>query len=103
MAVAEFPTLNFLQRAIAGAERACHRALAALTKLQKERGFVPSKTERSAQPERPATQDAGFVPQKSPSHPAPVQPAAAQTGFVPSKSQPGPSRTQPDLARRHGS
>ncbi|HLH01986.1 MAG TPA: hypothetical protein VKX25_04390 [Bryobacteraceae bacterium] len=52
--VAEFPTLNFLLRAIAAAERASHRALTALTKLQKARGFVPSKSqpELSVEPQK---------------------------------------------------
>jgi hypothetical protein len=34
-----------IQRSMASAERSFHKSLAALLKLQKQRGFVPAKTE----------------------------------------------------------
>jgi hypothetical protein len=82
---ARISSLTFIERAMAAAERACHRALAALTKMQRARGFVPAKSQ-PARPPQPsaAVAPSGFVSQKTPQPPA----ASRQTGFVPAKSQP---------------
>lgn len=50
--------LALVQRSMASAERSFHRALAALTKLQKQRGFVPAK----AKPAQAQSTPDGFVP-----------------------------------------
>ncbi len=40
----DYPKIEFFARALASAERSFHKTLAALLKLQKDRGFVPQKT-----------------------------------------------------------
>ena len=60
----EIRTLALVQRLLAGAERACHRALTALVKLQAARGFVPQKSEQSIERDQHISPKAGFVPQK---------------------------------------
>jgi hypothetical protein len=50
--------LGVVQRTMASAERDFHKSLAALRRLQKDRGFVP-------QPTDPAEHEIGFVPQQS--------------------------------------
>jgi hypothetical protein len=86
---------------MSAAERGFHRALTALTKLQKERGFVPAKAAPAAEKPAPAPQPkpaADFVPTKSTQHPAhaaqstPVSPSvghAAQRNASPAT----PNRT----------
>ncbi len=61
--------LALIARSLASAERAFFRTLAALTKLQKARGFVPQHSPASAE-----TADAGFVP-SSASEPSPASAA----------------------------
>jgi hypothetical protein len=58
-------SLALIERSLAAAERSCYRALAALGKLQKARGFVPSKSQQRPEPEQRARTESGFVPQKS--------------------------------------
>ena len=67
--------LTALSRALGTAERAFHRSLAALAKLQHARGFVPQKQKQAAQAAEAAAPPAGFVPPKPPSIAA-EQPAA---------------------------
>ncbi len=65
-----------IQRSMASAERSFHKSLAALLKLQKQRGFVPSKTEpdsshiRFIDPEEDDPEEniclSGFVPSHMP-------------------------------------
>ena len=50
-----------IQRSMASAERSFHKALAALAKLQRSRGFVPQKPVE----EQTTAQETGFVPQKT--------------------------------------
>jgi hypothetical protein len=68
--------LAALARALAAAERAFHRSLAALTKLQRARGFVPAKQNEGAQRTAAAPPVAAFVPVESPAA-AGDQPASA--------------------------
>ena len=53
--------LALIHRSMASAERSFHKALAALAKLQRSRGFVPQKTVEEAT----TAQETGFVPQKT--------------------------------------
>ena len=53
--------LSLIQRSMASAERAFHKALAALQKIQKELGFVPPKSA----PVIAQSGDSGFVPAKT--------------------------------------
>ena len=73
------PVFGILCRALASAERAFHRALTTLSKLQHERGFVPSKPcEAESQPGIAAQPvSAGFVLQTSPAPLRRHRPASA--------------------------
>ncbi len=88
--------LALIQRSMASAERSFHKALTALGKLQKARGFVPQNQERD-QTESPETgsvqEEAGLVQEEIVDCDAPDGEFAwldtPETGFVPSN--------QPDL------
>lgn len=74
-----------LSKSLTAAERNVHRVLATLSKLQKDRGFVPSKiVPEVVEPAEsiahtPATDpEVGFVPVKRPQR-------SSRSGFVPSK------------------
>jgi hypothetical protein len=54
--------IETIQRTMGAAERGFHRALTALAKLQKARGFVPTKTEPTVTPEETVPETDGFVP-----------------------------------------
>ena len=79
--------LAVVQRTMGSAERGFHKTLAALRRLQKDRGFVP-------QPSEAAEQEIGFVPKESnePTHeigsvPQNSQPRAPRIGSVPSLAE----------------
>jgi hypothetical protein len=64
--------VDLIQRVVNSAERSFYKALAALTKLQKQRGFVPKKVQvqepaSTSEPEQEVTEheQIGFVPQKA--------------------------------------
>ncbi len=71
--------MTLIARSMASAERSFHKSLAALSRLQKARGFVPQKPVE----EQTTTEETGFVPAESP-----MDAAAAPTppGFVPQKT-----------------
>ncbi len=80
-----------VQRSMASAERSFHKALTALGKLQKARGFVPQNQERhqTESPESGSVQEeAGFVHEEIVDSDAPdgefVWLDTPETGFVPS-------------------
>jgi hypothetical protein len=68
--------LALVQRTMGSAERAFHRALTALRRLQKDRGFVPQNLSESAEA---ATEPPPIHPQPLGSTPAPQH----KPGFVP--------------------
>ncbi len=87
--------LPLIARQMASAERALHKAITALRRLQLDRGFVPSKSEQASAAgagfvpskcEQAANTPAGFVHANSP-QPEFVPQNGAQPGFVPSISQ----------------
>ncbi|HZQ56102.1 MAG TPA: hypothetical protein VFB14_28175 [Bryobacteraceae bacterium] len=63
--------LNAVHRLITGADRAFHRALNALRRMQKDRGFVPQKQQSGSRSESASA--LGFVPQKA---------ASAEAGWM---------------------
>ena len=71
--------LTLIARSMASAERGFHKALAALAKLQKSRGFVPQKTVEK----QTAAEETGFVPAESSKETAEKSTPA---GFVPQKT-----------------
>lgn len=70
----ELGLLVIIQRTMASAERGFHRSLAALRRIQKDRGFVP-------QPSEAAEEEIGFVPQ-DPEPPANPSRTVQNIGFV---------------------
>ena len=70
--------LALIQRSMSSAERAFHKSLATLTKLQKDRPALSQRAEEF---------NVEFVPQKS----SPSRPAPFQGGFVPSELVPANS------------
>ncbi|HZQ51764.1 MAG TPA: hypothetical protein VFB14_06180 [Bryobacteraceae bacterium] len=70
------PHVDAVQRIAASAERGLHKALAALRRLQKDRGFVPQK------------EQSGSVPQKQNRDRQGAAELAAPSGFVSQKPEP---------------
>jgi hypothetical protein len=58
--------LAVVQRTMASAERGFHKALTALRRLQKDRGFVPQNCAEPAETSTEHQCDSGFVPQEQP-------------------------------------
>ena len=92
--------LSLIQRSMASAERAFHKALAALKKIQKERGFVPAKseTEKGGLIEAPPSLSPSLSPEARLSVPVFRRPAAADSGFVPAKTVAFDDEPEEDLA-----
>jgi hypothetical protein len=57
--------LAVVQRTLASAERAFHKSLAALRRLQQDRGFVPQTSEAADLPEDDPADQKGFVSEES--------------------------------------
>ncbi len=76
--------LALIARTMASAERALHKAVTALRRLQLDRGFVPSKCQPPAEPAPE------FVPQNHP-----------EAGFVPSFLEEHPGEPLPSMPHQH--
>ena|SRR5579885_3272901 len=100
------PHLNLVQRMMSSAERGFHKALTALRRLQKDRGFVPANSTSEPaepQPSRDCQGAVGFVSQsdQNPDCQGGVKLTAEQSelpassGFVPANSTSEPAEPQP--------